>query len=168
MTTTTETLTYEQGNGHSYFHDLARHAFDIETSERLRQHAADVRRDPRFSAGVINGESSMWTPPLWMIQAFDEDAPRVPVPDPARVLTFVGNQTLPYAIVVDPAPNDFDQTLFDAIASDLRTKLNGQNRRTRIGVRVLTETCGGQDIPEEQFAIFQLYVYELATKGEAK
>lgn len=66
---TNEARTYEQGNGRSYFADLATSTInqDIDARQRLERHAAEVRMDPEYRDLIrTDGNGGYFVPPLWL------------------------------------------------------------------------------------------------------
>lgn len=66
---TSEARTYEQGNGRSYFADLATSTInqDIDARQRLERHAAEVRMDPEYRDLIrTDGNGGYFVPPLWL------------------------------------------------------------------------------------------------------
>jgi len=64
-----EARTYEQGNGRSYFADLATSTInqDIDARQRLERHAAEVRMDPEYRDLIrTDGNGGYFVPPLWL------------------------------------------------------------------------------------------------------
>ncbi len=66
---TSEARTYEQGNGRSYFADLATSTInqDVDARQRLERHAAEVRMDPEYRDLIrTDGNGGYFVPPLWL------------------------------------------------------------------------------------------------------
>jgi HK97 family phage major capsid protein len=64
-----EARTYEQGNGRSYFADLATSTInqDVDARQRLERHAAEVRMDPEYRDLIrTDGNGGYFVPPLWL------------------------------------------------------------------------------------------------------
>lgn len=81
-----EPLTYQKGNGRSYFRDLAHQAVGMASEsakDRLRRHAVDVETDKEIrkvakvgdeyrNLDRNDGTGGYFVPPLWMMQRFIE------------------------------------------------------------------------------------------------
>lgn len=70
-----EPLTYQRGDGRSYFRDLALQAIgmaDNDATDRLHRHAQDVRDNPLLNQTRLDGVGGAYVPPLWLLEDMEK------------------------------------------------------------------------------------------------
>lgn len=89
---TKEAVTYERGNGRSYFKDLAMAEInrDLAARDRLERHAVEAEFEARTNPNRTDGQGGYFVPPLWLVDQYAEYL-RAGRP----VANLVGSQPLP-------------------------------------------------------------------------